>query len=106
MENNLFKEVIIMKDFFKDYKELAVDTGRFYKKHWIGCIVLNTAISAVTAGYIFRDQIKDKLKEEIRKRDKDKIKRHIKGTYINSLLHGKRRMAIKYEDEIQLARTK
>ena len=67
MENNLFKEVIIMKDFFKDYKELAVDTGRFYKKHWIGCIVLNTAISAVTAGYIFRDQIKDKLKEKTKK---------------------------------------
>ena len=56
-----------MKDFFKDYKELAVDTGRFYKKHWIGCVVLNAAISAVTAGYIFRDQIKDKLKEKTKK---------------------------------------
>ena len=67
MENNLFKEVIIMKDFFKDYKELAVDTGRFYKKHCIGCIILNTAISAVTVGYIFRDYIKDKLKEKTEK---------------------------------------
>lgn len=56
-----------MKDFFKDYKELAVDTGRFYKKHWIGCIVLNTAISAVTFSYIFRDHIKDKLKEKTKK---------------------------------------
>ena len=56
-----------MKDFFKDYKELAVDTGRFYKKHWIGCIILNTAISAVTVGYIFRDHIKDKLKEKTKK---------------------------------------
>ena len=56
-----------MKDFFKDYKELAVDTGRFYKKHWIGCIVLYAAISAVKAGYIFRDQIKDKLKEKTKK---------------------------------------
>ena len=59
-----------MKDFFKDYKELAVDTGRFYKKHWIGCIVLNAAISAVKAGYIFRDQIKDKLKEKTKKWNK------------------------------------
>ena len=56
-----------MKDFFKDYKELAVDTGRFYKKHWIGCIVLYVVISAVKAGYIFRDQIKDKLKEKTKK---------------------------------------
>ena len=60
-----------MKDFFKDYKELAVDTGLilagFVKKHWIGCIILNTAISAVTFGYIFRDQIKDKLKEKTKK---------------------------------------
>ena len=56
-----------MKDFFKDYKELAVDTGRFYKKHWIGCIILRTAICAVAAGYIFRDQIKDELKEKTKK---------------------------------------
>ena len=56
-----------MKDFFKDYKELAVDTGRFCKKHWIGCFILNTAISAVTFGYIFRDQIKDKLKKKTKK---------------------------------------
>lgn len=30
-----------MKEFFKDYGELCKETGRFYKKHWFGTIVLN-----------------------------------------------------------------
>lgn len=33
-----------MKEFWKDYKELCKDTGRFYKKHWKGVVVLNAAI--------------------------------------------------------------
>lgn len=33
-----------MKQFWKDYVELCKETGRFYKKHWKGCIVLNAAI--------------------------------------------------------------
>lgn len=33
-----------MKQFWKDYGELCKETGRFYKKHWKGCIVLNAAI--------------------------------------------------------------
>lgn len=30
-----------MKNFFKDYVELCKDSGKFYKKHWKGVIVLN-----------------------------------------------------------------
>ena len=33
-----------MRQFFKDYGELCKETGRFYKKHWKGVIVLNAVI--------------------------------------------------------------
>ena len=33
-----------MKGFWKDYWELYKESGRFYKKHWKGCLVLNAAI--------------------------------------------------------------
>ena len=33
-----------MKEFWKDYWELYKESGRFYKKHWKGCLVLNAAI--------------------------------------------------------------
>lgn len=40
-----------MKQFWKDYGELCKDTGRFYKKHWKGVIVLNAAIIAASLAY-------------------------------------------------------
>ena len=33
-----------MKQFWKDYGELCKETGRFYKKHWKGVVVLNAVI--------------------------------------------------------------
>lgn len=33
-----------MKQFWKDYGELCKETGRFYKKHWKGVILLNAVI--------------------------------------------------------------
>ena len=36
-----------MKDFWKDYGELCKSSGRFYKKHWKGLLVLNAAIIGV-----------------------------------------------------------
>ena len=33
-----------MEQFWKDYGELCKETGRFYKKHWKGVIVLNAVI--------------------------------------------------------------
>ena len=54
-----------MRNFFKDYAELCKETGRFYKKHWKGCIVMNAVILGAEAGWLFRGQINDKI-EEIR----------------------------------------
>ena len=36
-----------MKQFWKDYGELCKEAGRFYKKHWKGCVLLNAAIIGV-----------------------------------------------------------
>lgn len=33
-----------MKQFWKDYGELCKETGRFYKKHWKGVVLLNAVI--------------------------------------------------------------
>lgn len=33
-----------MKQFWKDYGELCKETGRFYKKHWKGVILLNAVV--------------------------------------------------------------
>ena len=33
-----------MKQFWKDYGELCKETGRFYKKHWKGVILLEAVI--------------------------------------------------------------
>ena len=40
-----------MKEFWKDYGELCKETGRFYKKHWKGCIVLNAVILGAELAY-------------------------------------------------------
>lgn len=40
-----------MKQFWKDYGELCKETGRFYKKHWKGVIVLNAVIFGAEVAY-------------------------------------------------------
>lgn len=40
-----------MKEFWKDYAELLKESGRFYKKHWKGCLVLNAAIIGAEVAY-------------------------------------------------------
>lgn len=40
-----------MKDFWKDYGELCKETGRFYKKHWKGVIVLTAVIVGAEVAY-------------------------------------------------------
>lgn len=40
-----------MKQFWKDYGELCKETGRFYKKHWKGVIVLNAVIIGAELAY-------------------------------------------------------
>ena len=33
-----------MREFVKDYVELCKESGKFYKKHWKGLVVLNALI--------------------------------------------------------------
>ena len=57
-----------MKKFWKDYANLCKESGNFYKKHWLGVIVLNTVLIAGEFAWWKRDEIKDyvesKIKEE------------------------------------------
>ena len=50
-----------MRNFWKDYAELCKAAGRFYKKHWLGCVVLNAVMIAGQYAWFYRDDIKDKL---------------------------------------------
>ena len=46
-----------MKEFWKDYVALCKETGRFYKKHWKGVLVVNAVIIGAEYAY-FRYQNK------------------------------------------------
>ena len=59
-----------MKDFWKDYGELCKNSGRFYKKHWKGMLVLNAAVIGAEMAYFkykakkFDDFISKKHEDE------------------------------------------
>lgn len=59
-----------MKQFWKDYGELCKETGRFYKKHWKGVIVLNAVILGAEVAYFayqnkkFERMISNSYKED------------------------------------------
>ena len=46
-----------MKEFWKDYVVLCKDTGRFYKKHWKGVVLVNAVVFAAEVAY-FKHQNK------------------------------------------------
>lgn len=56
-----------MRNFFRDYVNVCKEAGRFYKKHWKGCIVMNAALIGAEMVYLRRDDIKDKLEEKFHK---------------------------------------
>lgn len=56
-----------MKEFFRDYKDLCDETGRFMMKHWKGCILLNAAIIGAELAWFYRHQIKDGIEEKFNK---------------------------------------
>lgn len=60
-----------MRNFWKDYAELCKAAGRFYKKHWLGCIVLNAVMIAGRYAWFYRDDIKDKLTSKSVKENKE-----------------------------------
>ena len=51
-----------MKKFFKDYWALTKETGRFYKEHWLGTIVLTAVCTGLEVGY-FHVRMKKAEKE-------------------------------------------
>ena len=57
-----------MKNFWKDYYQLWKDTCKFYKKHWLGVILMNVGILSAEAVYFERNIIKDKIEEKFSKK--------------------------------------
>ena len=58
-----------MKKFWKDYANLCKESGNFYKKHWLGVIVLNAVLIAGEFVWWKRDEIKDRVKSKIKKEE-------------------------------------
>lgn len=56
-----------MKKFLKDYVRLCKETGRFYKKHWLGVIVMNLVSSAAMLAWFNRENIKEALNDKFHK---------------------------------------
>lgn len=55
-----------MKEFVKDYVELCKDSGKFYKKHWKGLIVLNALIiGGELAWYKYKTKQFDTLMNDV-----------------------------------------
>ena len=61
-----------VKEFAKDYGELCKQTGRFYREHWLGVILLNAAmIGAELAWFQHNYGIFDDLIERFGKKEKE-----------------------------------
>ena len=59
-----------MKEFMKDYVELCKDSGKFYKKHWKGLIVLNALIiGGEYAWYKYKAKQFDALMDDVLKEE-------------------------------------
>lgn len=56
-----------MKDFWKDYATMCKDSLGFYKKHWKGCVVLNAVVIGAELAWFYKDSIKDKIDEKLKK---------------------------------------
>ena len=63
-----------MKEFVKDYVDLCKDSGRFYKKHWKGVVLLNVVvIGAELAWHKYKDNLfKSHMKEILEKEEAQK----------------------------------
>ena len=56
-----------MKEFWKDYAAICKDGLGFYKKHWKGCVVFNAVVIGAELAWFYRDSIKDKIDEKLKK---------------------------------------
>lgn len=58
-----------MSNFFKSYyEEVYKPNIKWTKTHWKGLIVTYCVAGAIEMGWIFRDQIKEKVSEKIEER--------------------------------------
>ena len=60
-----------MKTFMKDYAQLCKDTGKFYKKHWKGAILLNAAIVGAEMAWFNRRRIKNSIESKFNKNEEE-----------------------------------
>ena len=60
-----------MKTFFKDYGQLWKDTGKFYKKHWLGTIITNVVVCGIVVAVTWPKELKEPFVDGI----KNKFKR-------------------------------
>ena len=58
-----------MRKFWEDYADLCKESGNFYKKHWLGVIVLNAVVIAGEFAWWKRDEIKDCVKSKIKEEE-------------------------------------
>lgn len=62
-----------MVDFWKDYAQLCKDTGKFYKKHWLGVAVFEVVSVVGTFAWLGRDAIKEQIKEKFHKEEVEEL---------------------------------
>ena len=66
-----------MKSFFKDYGKLWKDTGRFYKNHWLGTIIMNMVVFFVSVFLFWPKELKrafiDGAKDKFKKGNKEEV---------------------------------
>lgn len=56
-----------MKKYFRDYCELCKETGKFYKRHWIGVVIMNIVGIAAVLAWFFRGAIIEEIKCKFKK---------------------------------------
>ena len=62
-----------MRKFCEDYFELCKESGKFYKEHWKGVIVMNAVVIGAEFAWFFRDQIKETIKDKLEEKGYKKV---------------------------------
>ena len=58
-----------MKEFWNDYVALWNESGKFYKKHWKGCLVVTAAVVAAETAYFVIQNKKIRKSIEVSKQE-------------------------------------
>lgn len=60
-----------MKEFYSDYVELMKVTGKFYKKHWKGVLVVNVVVLGAEIAYFARKDMKLRTNLSCKNKDEE-----------------------------------